>query len=274
MVQCAGMNSAVERAINHIWDQYGEHLTLSDLANSAILSRFHFSRIFKEATGVSPGRFLSAVRICQAKRLLLTTSLNVTDICFAVGFNSLGSFTNHFTDSVGVSPSRFRRLPENGGFTLPRPQLDPLVSGTVAGTVSLPKGFAVARMYVGIFDTQIVQRHPACATVLEIDSRTGRCAYHLVGAPEGCGFLHAVAVADSVDPEPWTRRVLLTSGASPVQVTAGAVTEVSISMRPQRKTDLPVLLALPDLEPECDTFQSAAAMQMPIEAPASVRLAS
>jgi AraC family transcriptional regulator len=274
MVHRAVMNSAVERAINCIWAQYGEQLTLSDLASSAILSRFHFSRIFKEATGVSPGRFLSAVRICQAKRLLLTTPLNVTDICFAVGYNSLGSFTNHFTDSVGVSPSRFRHLSKNGGFTPPCPQQDPPVGGTVAGTIRLPKDFAVARVYAGIFDSPIVQRHPACATIVGIGSRTGCCAYRLVGAPEGSGFLHAVAVADSVDPEPWTRRALLTSGVSPVQVTASTVTEVSISLRPQRRTDLPVLLALPDLELEYDDFRSPEAIQMPVEAPASTRLAS
>lgn len=268
------MNSAVERAINCIWDQYGEQLTLSDLANSAILSRFHFSRIFKEATGVSPGRFLSAVRICQAKRLLLTTPLNVTDICYAVGYNSLGSFTNHFTDSVGVSPSRFRQLSRDGGFTPPRPQPDTPAGGTVAGTVSLPEDFAVARVYAGIFDSPIVQRHPARATVMEIGPGTRYGMYRLAGVPEGGGFLHAVAVADSVDLEPWTRRALLTSGASPVQVAAGRVTEVSISLRPQRRTDLPVLLALPDLELEYDDFRAAEAMRAPVSDSVSARLAS
>jgi AraC family transcriptional regulator len=274
MVQCAGMNSAIDRAINCIWDRYGEQLTLSDLASSAILSRFHFSRIFKEATGVSPGRFLSAVRICQAKRLLLTTSLNVTDICFAVGYNSLGSFTNHFTDSVGVSPSRFRHLSRNGEFTPPRPRPASPAGGVAAGTISLPKDFALARVYVGIFDSPIVQRHPACATTVAIDSRTRGCAYRLADAPEGIWFLHAVAVADSVDPEPWTRRALLTSSAGPVQVTASAVTEVSISLRPQRRTDLPVLLALPDLELEFHDFRAPEAMQLPAEVSVPARLAS
>lgn len=268
------MNSAVERAINRIWDGYAEQLTLSDIASSAILSRFHFSRIFKEATGVSPGRFLSAVRICQAKRLLLTTSLNVTDICFAVGYNSLGSFTNHFTDSVGVSPSRFRHLSEDAGFSPPRPQPDPPAGGTVAGTITLPAGFAAARVYVGIFDSPIIQRHPASAVIVEPGPGAGRSMYRLVGTPEGTGFLHAVAVADSVDPEPWTRRVLLTSGASPVRVTADAVTEAPISLRPRCQTDLPVLLALPDLELEYDDFRPTEAMRMPVEAPASAQMAS
>jgi len=81
-------------------------------------------------------------------------------------------------------------------------------------------------------------------------------------------------VADSVDPEPWTQRALLTSGASPVRVTAGTVTEVSIPLRPQRRTGLPVLLALLGLELEYDDFRPTEAMRMAIKAPASARQAS
>src|SRR5205823_7610741 len=113
------MNSAIERAIHCIWNRYSEPLSLNDIAQSAILSRFHFSRLFKDATGVSPGRYLSAVRIYQAKRMLATTPMKVTEISFAVGFDSLGSFTNHFTESVGISPSRFRRMARDHGFEPP-----------------------------------------------------------------------------------------------------------------------------------------------------------
>src|SRR5579872_6362762 len=101
------MNSAHERAIRFIYEKYSEPLSLADIANSAIVSRFHFCRTFKDAIGVTPGRYLSAIRIYQAKRMLLNTRMNVTDIAFAVGFNSLGSFSNHFTDSVGLAPGRF-----------------------------------------------------------------------------------------------------------------------------------------------------------------------
>lgn len=58
------------------------------------------------------------MRIFQAKRLLLTTSLKVTDVSFSVGYNSLGSFTNQFTGSVGVSPGKFRLMSRRGGFRL------------------------------------------------------------------------------------------------------------------------------------------------------------
>jgi AraC-like DNA-binding protein len=265
------MNSAVERAINCIWERYGEPLSLADIAQSAILSRFHFSRLFKDATGVPPGRFLSAVRIYQAKRMLATTSVNVTDISFAVGFNSLGSFTNHFTDSVGISPSRFRRLSRSGGFELDDQPPDRRPSGgTVAGVVALPDGYAYARVYLGAFSTPIVQRRPVSAVLADVRDHAGACAFRLVNVPDGDWFVHAVAVADTADPEPWTRRTLLV-GQARVTVLAGVADRAEISLRPRRPTDLPILLALPDLEPGEDDFAPPAITTVPAEARASAR---
>jgi transcriptional regulator GlxA family with amidase domain len=97
-----------------MWERYSEPLSLTDIARSAALSRFHFSRVFKEAMGVSPGQFLTAVRMHHAKHMLLATSMNVVDIAVAVGYSSLGSFTNRFTDSVGVTPGQFRRAAPPG----------------------------------------------------------------------------------------------------------------------------------------------------------------
>jgi AraC family transcriptional regulator len=241
------MNNAVERAIKFICERYSEPLSLDDIANSAIMSRFHFCRTFANATGVTPGRFLSAIRIYEAKRKLLNTEMNVTDITFAVGFNSLGSFSNHFTDSVGVSPGRFRRISRNGGFELKRfHERSSRADSPVAGTVALPKGCADARVFLGIFDTPIVQRQPAASVTIE--AVAGKpCRFQLPGVPDGDYFLRAVAVADTSDPEPWTRRVLLVGGCE-LNV-AGAPLLVRVEMRPKRATDLPILLALPELEP-------------------------
>jgi AraC-like DNA-binding protein len=222
---------------------------LSDIAESAILSKFHFCRVFSDATGVSPGRFLSAVRIYQAKRLLVTTSMHVTDIAFAVGYNSLGSFCNHFADSVGIAPGRFRRVALNGGFEPPAPSVASSAQrGAVTGTISLPEGYATARVYVGAFTSAIVQRRPASAAIVDVSVPGKAHPYRLDGVPAGGWFVHAVAVADSTDPEPWTRRVMLVGGHAPVPVTAGTGTRAVVALRPRRPTDLPILLALPDLE--------------------------
>lgn len=245
------MNSAHERAIRFIYEKYSEPLSLADIANSAIVSRFHFCRTFKDAIGVTPGRYLSAIRIYQAKRMLLNTRMNVTDIAFAVGYNSLGSFSNHFTDSVGLAPGRFRRISQRGGIGLPRlgrPSSVP--HATLTGTIVFPQGYSVGRVYLGTFDTPIVQRRPAAAVIIEPPEAASPCSFELTGVPHGTWFLRAVAVADDTDPEPWTRRTLLVGGAGPVTIADDMVISAGIELRTRRPTDLPILLALPDLEPE------------------------
>ncbi len=241
------MNSAVERAIRFICERYSEPLSLDDIAGSAIMSRFHFCRIFANATGVTPGRFLSAIRIYEAKRMLLNTAMNVTDITFAVGFNSLGSFSNHFTDSVGIAPGRFRRIARTGGLGLQWTLMgSSYADSTVTGMITFPKGYAGARIFLGAFDTPIVQRQPAAAVVVEPTDTCEPVFFRLAGVPQGRWHLRAVAVADSSDPEPWTRRTLLIGGCGLSAIADARC--APIELRPKQLTDPPILLALPELE--------------------------
>lgn len=287
------MKSPIELAIAHMRESYSEPLSLADIARSAMLSRFHFSRVFLAATGVSPGRFLSAVRIYEAKRMLASTSLSVTDISLAVGYNSLGSFTNRFTESVGLSPSRFRRLWHSGvrdalepspslqavppesvppEFAPPEPAApEPAPQGAVAGRVELPPRYAAAWVYVGAFATPIVQRRPPASVILQV--RPDRPAsYRLAGIPAGEWYILAVAVADSADPEPWTRRSLLVGGqGSSVTVTPGAVSPAVLTLRPRRTTDLPILFAVPDLEPDGARLRHRPNPARPASGPAAAR---
>lgn len=235
------MDQAVERAIVRIWESYSEPLSIAELAATALLSRFHFVRVFRNVTGITPARFLAAVRIYQAKRLLQTTSMRITDVSLAVGYNSVGSFTNHFTRSVGVSPGRFRRISWNGGFGMPRAERKTVAPhGTVTGTISLPAGRVPAadRAYVGAFRTPILQHRPAVAAVVDVPG-----GYVLPDVPAGTWFIQAVAGAG-------TGPALLTGGQIPVTVTAGAVTRAAVRLRPAQLIDPPALLALPDL-PTC-----------------------
>lgn len=84
-------------------------LTLDELACVACLSPNHFLRTFKAAFHQTPHQYLTARRLEQARRLLLQTDLSVTEICFAVGFQSLGSFSSLFRRQVGLSPQVFRQ---------------------------------------------------------------------------------------------------------------------------------------------------------------------
>jgi len=243
------MSSSVERAVRFIWEEYSEQLSLADIARSASLSRFHLCRIFQAATTISPFRFLAAVRIYQARHLLLTTSISITDTSFAVGYNSVGSFTNYFTTSVGVSPRLFRRVARHGGFGFPCPAAGTAAGEeAVCGTISLPAGYPGARVYLGAFTTTVVQGQPAAASVIDIPDDGRPVPYRLPNVPQGKWFIHAVGVAGSTGPEPWARKTALVGTHNPVSVTAGTAARVTVSLRPRRITDPPVLLALPDLE--------------------------
>ena len=84
-------------------------------------SRFHFARAFAVAYGETPRAYLTRRRIERAKTLLRSANLSVTEICFAVGFESLGSFSTRFRELVGQSPTGYRapRSPRGGAPPIP-----------------------------------------------------------------------------------------------------------------------------------------------------------
>ena len=88
--------------------RYFEPLDVDDLARAAGLSRAHFSRAFRAAFGESPHAYLLTRRLERAAALLRNTDHSVTDICFSVGLQSLGSFTTSFTRTYGCSPTAYR----------------------------------------------------------------------------------------------------------------------------------------------------------------------
>ena len=87
---------------------YARPLTIERLAALAGLSPFHFIRAFRAATGLTPHQYLRTRRIDRAKELLLTTPMPVTEVCDAVGFQSLGSFSSLFRKLTGETPAGYR----------------------------------------------------------------------------------------------------------------------------------------------------------------------
>jgi AraC-like DNA-binding protein len=96
------------RARDLIDARYADPLGVADLAAAAGLSRAHFSREFRRTFGESPHAYLLTRRLERAATLLRTTDRSVADICFAVGLQSLGSFTTSFTRTYGVPPTAYR----------------------------------------------------------------------------------------------------------------------------------------------------------------------
>jgi AraC-like DNA-binding protein len=88
--------------------RYFDPLDVDDLAQAAGLSRAHFSREFRRAFGESPHAYLLTRRLERAAALLRMTDRSVADICFAVGLQSVGSFTTSFTRTYGMSPTVYR----------------------------------------------------------------------------------------------------------------------------------------------------------------------
>lgn len=99
---------ALLRARELIDARYTQPLDLDELARSANFSRYHFLRAFRRAFHVTPHEYLTRKRIERAKELLAESELTVTEICFEVGFESLGSFSTLFHKIVGWSPSIYR----------------------------------------------------------------------------------------------------------------------------------------------------------------------
>jgi AraC-like DNA-binding protein len=87
---------------------YAEPLDIAALARSASVSQGYFSRSFNAAFGETPHQYLMSRRMERAKALLRAGELPVTDVCMAVGFSSLGSFSMQFKRLVGESPSSYR----------------------------------------------------------------------------------------------------------------------------------------------------------------------
>ena len=102
------LRSGLRRAKDHADRHFAEPLTLEDLAAVAMVSKYHFLRLFRAVYGRTPAAYLSERRVERAQDLLRTTNLTVTEVCHAVGYSSLGSFSSGFAAITGESPSAFQ----------------------------------------------------------------------------------------------------------------------------------------------------------------------
>lgn len=240
---------AVERAIETMEKNLGDKLTIDDLARSAMFSKFHFSRVFQKVTGVSPGRFLSAMRLAEAKRLLLTTSITVADIGHRVGYNSVGTFSSRFSSSVGVSPITYRQL---GGVAtrIPANHRQPTDgrSVTLRGHVRAPQAElsgGLGGVFVGMFPSRVPECAPVRYTML-----SGPGPYQLQDVPPGTWYLtaHAYSATEAAE-------LPFVGCYGPFATQADTLADVQL--RPTARTDPPLLLALPDLRPPSEQLDLA-----------------
>jgi AraC family transcriptional regulator len=250
----AAHRRAVERVINDARERLCEPISLHDMSRVAYLSAFHFNRVFHQITGLPPAKFIQAMRLDEAKRLLLNTSLSITDISFEVGYNSLSTFTRRFTQRVGLGPREFRYLAER----ITSDSVESLCAhyADLTGHATLRpsiEGFVDSirpsdgPIFVGLFRAHIPQSRPVGGALL-----TSPGGFRIGPVPDGIYHLLAAALPRFAD----TLGYLLPDSANlsvgawngPVIVRQGKANGwFHISLRPMALTDPPLLVSLPFL---------------------------
>lgn len=232
--------AAVERVIAAMRERLDRPFALDEMARIAFLSRFYFNRIFREVTGLPPVRFQTALRIAEAKRLLLSTDMSVTEVCFELGYQSLGTFTTHFHELVGVSPRELRRAVSPAA-PLPAVLAEPLARSagqhgmpTVEGELLGGRGDGTALL--GLFRQPNPQGRPLACSVL-----AGPGRYELHTDARGMAFVAAIV------PEPGEGPPLVALMRQPVQLGTGRANRRDLRLRPIQPTDPPILLVIPGL---------------------------
>ncbi len=245
---------AVEQVIRWMHEHLGEEVAIEEMAAETGVSPFHFLRTFRRFTGVTPALFLSALRLEEAKRLLLTTERSVTDICFDVGYSSLGTFTTRFTQLVGLSPARLRRL--GSGFRLDSLEPERLSSGrSKAGSIPISGTLAAGEpptgpIFLGLFNHPIPQQRPLACTLL-----TAPGPFQLHAPGPGRYNLFAACFSVTFDPVDFllsSRAVRQVAAGGPLTLRAGdgPPKPVDLRLRPLTDLDPPLLVALPLLVAE------------------------
>lgn len=241
--------SAVARVISAMHEHIYDPLSLNEMGDIAHYSPYHFNRLFRKVTGIPPNHFLYSLRLAKAKRLLAETDMNVTEICFEVGYNSLGSFTTRFHQLIGLSPKSFRALAQQGWKASPR-DICALSRATgptdrsqrgIAGTVDADPGFDGV-ILVGLYHRAIPEGAPVSCAVVHGTNR-----YALPAMPDGTYHLLGIGVPWDSDAVDLLHLDGLPRGqGGPVTVAGGRISgRTGIALRDRDRTQPPILSCLP-----------------------------
>jgi len=239
----------IEDVVGVMRERLNEPWTLDELSRLAHLSPYHFNRTFARITGVPPFKFLAALRMAEAKRLLLTTDLSVTVICLEVGYRSLGTFTTHFSEMVGVPPRGFRRLVElfaGASFE----ELATLACGLPAEPKALhvpleihgAQGWAAGPIFVGAFASPLPRGRPAACRLVDAPGD-----WSLPISGPGAFRIFAAALEHAVDPLevllPPPENMLVAQADVPA--VKPDMSPVRLQLRSSRPLDPPIVTAFP-----------------------------
>lgn len=244
-----GHGRAVEHVVREMRANLNLPYTLDDFAEMANYSPFHFARLFRTVVGVPPGEFLAALRFERAKQLILTTEGSITEICFDVGFSSLGTFSSRFKYLVGRSPAELRTMPERLHYHLGG--LEPcLANGARSAGGNVVRGSILStqprkgHVFIGLFPTAIPQSSPVAGTLTG-----GPGPFRLTGVKPGTYRLLAAQFPLGDDPLahllPGSSQLLCGADPAPVVVHRdGTCRPLRLELRLPNVLDPPILSAL------------------------------
>jgi AraC-like DNA-binding protein len=243
----------IERVIVALRERLSQPLSLGEMADIACLSPFHFNRVFRRTTGIPPYEFLASLRMDAARRVLLTSDLSVTDVCFELGYGSLGTFTSRFAQRIGLPPGQLRRQAETfapPARTAPDDEYAARVlpwhhAAGLSGRIEAPPEFD-GLIFVGLFPSAVPQGPPVAGTLLTMPG-----AYHLRPVPAGRYHLLVAAVPHAAGARGYLLpgdNILIATSERPVVVRAGLPpARRDVWLRRPRLIDPPVLVSLPYL---------------------------
>jgi AraC family transcriptional regulator len=239
---------AVARVIDVLRSDRTRTLSVNEMAKIAYMSHFHFIRVFEAITNMTPWKFHWALKLHLAKNLLLTTKMTIIDISMEVGYNSHGTFTRRFTELVGLSPNRFRRLARSCDTCALFHSMRCWKNAEGApfrlcGRVQPPEQFE-GSILVACFPTALAQRRPVAFAWADQDN-----CYSMEYPMINSFYMRAFALPAGEGNLPWFMgEPVLRSVETPHLVKPHTAsfkdTIVDFTLRSQKPTDPPVLLSI------------------------------
>ena len=246
---------AVEKVLHYMKSNLSHSLSLEELAEVAYISPYHFHRVFSEVTGISPGKFLTALRIQKARDLVLQTDAPIIEICYESGYNSVSAFTTTFTELVGTAPTRLRLLLNPDECPLRALVATSVVKQqkvrrepSLRGRIVLNGKFQEL-IFVGVFPTGIPCRWPVAGGIFSNSNY-----YSIHGVPDGVFKVFGAAFgssnvrsSDLLAPHP----SFVARCRSSISVENGVAKKTAdLVFRPSASIDPPILTALSLLLPK------------------------
>ncbi|MCA1038624.1 AraC family transcriptional regulator [Bacillus infantis] len=241
---------AADKAIAYMKQHLEEEITTKELADLTGYSLFHFTRIFKRATGISPRHFLSALRIEMGREELARKS-SLTKAMMASGYLSPGTFQTRFKNYVGISPKRYeasmemlqKMMDETKTFLPEGREPERLGSGSkVSCHIQVPQGFR-GIIFAGLFPKPIPDQRPVKGTAFSHNSP--QCIF--TDVPEGTYYLLAAGLEWSMNPLRYFQPDTFLRGKieGTVEITKNTVSKAALQLRGPLPHDPPILINLP-----------------------------